>query len=92
MEITINGQLAYLKKNTSFEFISENPLFTGSESYTLTITFPLKDCPQNIRIFGHLHRKDEEKNKVVFECDVRDKDFFKSGSVVIAQRSEVGVQ
>ena len=41
MEIIINGQQAYLKKNTSFEYISENPLFTGSESYTLTITFPL---------------------------------------------------
>ena len=58
MEIIINGQQAYLKKNTSFEYISENPLFTGSDSYTLTITFPLKDCPQNIRIFGHLHRQD----------------------------------
>ena len=27
MEIFINGQQAYLKKNTSFEYISENPLF-----------------------------------------------------------------
>ena len=92
MEIIINGQQAYLKKNTSFEYISENPLFTGSDSYTLTITFPLKDCPQNIRIFGHLHRQDVEKNKVVFDCDIRDKDFFKSGSIVITQISEVEVK
>ena len=56
MEITINGQMACLKKNTSFEYISENSMFTGSDSYTLTITFPLKDCPQNIRIFGHWRR------------------------------------
>ena len=92
MEIIINGQQANLKKNTSFEYISENPLFTGSDSYTLTITFPLKDCPQNIRIFGHLHRQDVEKNKVVFDCDIRDKDFFKSGSIVITQISEVEVK
>ena len=92
MEIIINGQLACLKKNTSFEYISENPLFTGSDSYTLTITFPLKDCPQNIRIFGHLYRQDVEKNKVVFDCDIRDKDFFKSGSIVITQISEVEVK
>lgn len=92
MEIIINGQQAYLKKNTSFEYISENPLFTGSDSYTLTITFPLKDCPENIRIFGHLNRQDVQKNKVVFDCDIRDKDFFRSGSIVITQISEVEVK
>ena len=92
MEIIINGQQAYLKKNTSFEYISENPLFTGSENYTLTITFPLKDCPENIRIFGHLHRQDVQKNKVVFDCDIRDRDFFKSGSIVITQISETEVK
>ena len=92
MEITINGQLASLKKNTSFEYISENPLFTGSDSYTLTITFPLKDCPQNIQIFGHLHRQDVVKNKVVFNCEIRDKDFFKSGTIVVTQISEVEVK
>ena len=92
MEIIINGQLACLKKNTSFEYISENSMFTGSDSYTLSITFPLKDCPQNIRIFGHLHRQDVEKNKVVFDCDIRDKAFFKSGSIIITQISETEVK
>ncbi len=51
MEITINGQQAFLKKNTSFEYISENPLFTGSDSYTLSITFPLKELPAEHRYF-----------------------------------------
>lgn len=46
MEIIINGKQAFLKKNTSFDFIFENRLFTGSDSYTLTITFPLKGCYQ----------------------------------------------
>mgnify|MGYP007069891837 CR=1 FL=1 len=92
MEITVNGRQACLKKNTSFEYISENPLFTGSDSYTLTVTFPLKDCPQNIAIFGHLHRQDVEKGKVVFDCDIRDKAFFKSGSIIITQISETEVK
>ena len=92
MEIIINGQMAVLKKNTSFEYISENPLFTGSDSYTLSITFPLKDCPQNIAIFGHIHRQDVKKSKVVFDCDIRDRSFFKSGSIIITQISEVEVK
>ena len=92
MEIIINGKQAVLKKNTSFEYISENSLFTGSDSYTLTITFPLKDCPENVAIFGHIHRQDVEKAKVVFDCDIRDKSFFKSGSITITQISETEVK
>ena len=92
MEIIINGQLAVLKKNTSFEYISENSLFTGSDSYTLSITFPLKDCPQNIRIFGHIHRQDVEKDKVTFDCEIRDKTFYKTGSITVTQINEVEVK
>ena len=92
MEIIINGKQAVLKKNTSFEYICENRMFTGSDSYTLTITFPLKDCPQNIAIFGHIHRQDVEKSKVVFDCDIRDKAFFKSGSITVTQISETEVK
>lgn len=92
MEIIINGQQAFLKKNTSFEYISENSLFTGSDSYTLTITFPLKDCPQNIRIFGHIHRQDVEKSRVTFDCEIRDKAFYKSGVITVTQVNEVEVK
>lgn len=92
MEIIINGQLAAMKKNTSFEYISENSMFTGSDSYTLSITFPLKDCPQNIRIFGHINRQDVQKEKVVFDCEIRDKNFYKAGSIVINQINEVEVK
>lgn len=92
MEIIINGKLAWLKKNTSFEYIAENPLFTGSDGYSLTITFPLKDCPDNIAIFGHLHRHDMEKSKVVFDCEIRDKQFYKSGCITVTQISDVEVK
>ena len=55
MEIIINGKQAYLKKNTSFDFIFENRLFTGSDSYTLTITFPLERfCCYKIIALGRI--------------------------------------
>ena len=92
MEIIINGKQAFLKKNTSFDFIFENRLFTGSDSYTLSITFPLKGCAQNIAIFGHIHRADVIKSKVVFDCDIRDGAFFKSGSITITEISAVEVK
>ena len=63
MVIVINHQTAVLKQGTSFDFISENSFFTGADSYSLSISFPLKGCPQNIAIFGHLYRKD---------CDFKD--------------------
>ena len=39
MKILINGKLAALKENTSFEYIADNRLFSGSDGYSLTITF-----------------------------------------------------
>ena len=92
MEIIINGKQAYLKKNTSFDFIFENRLFTGSDSYTLSITFPLRGCQRNIDIFGHIHRADVAKQKVVFDCDIRDGAFFKSGSITVTEISDIEVK
>ena len=45
MKIFVEGKEAFLKKGTSFEFIAENRLFSGSDEYTLSITFPIVDCP-----------------------------------------------
>ena len=92
MEIIINNQQAVLKEGTSFDFIAENRLFTGSDSYTLTITFPLRGCAQNIAIFGHIHRADVAKNKVVFDCEIRDRDFYRSGTITITEISDVEVK
>lgn len=92
MEIIINGQQAVLKKGTSFDFIAENSLFTGSDSYTLTITFPLRGCAENVAIFGHIHRAEVEAKKVVFGCDIRDGTFFKSGTITVTELSDVEVK
>jgi hypothetical protein len=58
MQIYVNNRLAALKQGTSFEYVSENRMFSGSDGYTLTITFPLKDCPECLAIFGHINRAD----------------------------------
>ena len=56
MNIIINGKEAVLKKGVSFDFIAENSLFTGADSYSLSITFPLEGCQRNIEIFGYINR------------------------------------
>ena len=92
MGIIINNKQAVLKSGTSFDFIAENRLFTGSDSYTLSITFPLRGCAENVAIFGHIHRADVEKSKIVFDCEIRDKAFYRSGSITITEINEVEVK
>ncbi len=92
MQIRINNKPAAIKKGTSFEFVSENRLFTGSDGYTLTITFPLKGCPQNIAIFGHVNRADVIAQKVIFDCEIRYRGFYKFGSITITEINESEVK
>ncbi|MCH5234781.1 MAG: hypothetical protein J1E16_05755 [Muribaculaceae bacterium] len=92
MVISVNGHPLALKKGSSFEYISENRLFSGSDAYTLSITFPLKDCPQNIEIFGHINRKDVSLGKIIFDCEIRDKTFYKFGSLTVVEISESEVK
>ena len=92
MHIYVNNKLAALKIGTSFEYVSENRLFSGSDGYTLTITFPLRGCPENIAIFGHINRADVAAQKVIFDCEIRDKGFCKSGSITITEISETEVK
>ncbi len=92
MNIYVNNKLAALKKGTSFEYVSENRLFSGSDGYTLTITFPLRGCPENIAIFGHINRADVVAQKVIFDCEIRDKGFYKFGSITITEISETEVK
>ena len=92
MKIIINGKTAILKKGTSFEFVSENRSFTGSDSYTLSITFPLRGCPENIAIFGNINRTDIDKSKVVFDCEIQGVNFYRSGIITIVEVSDKEVK
>ena len=92
MQIYIDHKLAALKKGTSFEFVSENRLFSGSDGYTLSITFPLRGCPENIAVFGHINRADVIAGKVIFDCEIRDRNFYKFGSITITEINESEVK
>lgn len=92
MQIYVDNKLAALKKGTSFEYVSENRMFSGSDGYTLTITFPLKDCPDNLAIFGHINRADVAAQRVIFDCELRDRGFYKFGSITITEISESEVK
>ncbi len=54
--------------------------------------FPLKGCPENIAIFGHINRADVAAQKVIFDCEIRDKGFYKFGSITITEISETEVK
>lgn len=92
MKILVNGREAVLKANASFEYVSENPLFTEAEDYTMEIPFPMEDCPQNISIFGPLHVKGVDISKVSFPCEIQTDAFVKSGILTITSVSDTEVK
>ena len=92
MNIIINGKEAVLKKGVSFDFIAENSLFTGADSYSLSITFPLEGCQRNIEIFGYINRKDCDIEKVLLDCEIHDGMFHAYGAVNIVEISDKEVK
>lgn len=92
MQILVDNKLAILKKDTSFEYIAENFMFTGSDGYSLTITFPLRGCPQNVDIFGHINRKDVAAKKVLFDCEIRHRSLALFGSLAVTDFNEAEVK
>ena len=92
MQAFFDDKEAILKKGSSFDYISENRLFTGSDSYTLTMTFPLADCPQNRAIFGNITRKDVVKEKVVYDCVISHGSLYRQGVVAITEINEKEVK
>lgn len=92
MTIIINHKPAVLKKGSSFEFVSENRFFTDADAYTLSITFPLRGCPQNLDIFGHINRKDHDLDRLLLDCEIHDRNFHTVGSVSIVSITEVAVK
>lgn len=92
MRIYVDGKEAVLKAGSSFEYVSENPLFTEAEGYSLEIEFPLKDCPENILIFGALHVQGVDIKKVSYECRIESGPFMKSGALAIVEVNEIEVK
>lgn len=92
MKIIVNGKNAAFKHGFSFDYTWENRLFLGRDGYTLSIAFPLKDCPQNIEIFGHIHRLDVDKKQLSFECAIIDSHVSLFGTLSVVKISDVEVE
>lgn len=92
MNIIIDGKTAEMKSGSSFEYVAENRHFTGSDSYTMNIVFPLKGSAVNTAIFGHIHRIDKSLDKVVFDARIVDRGFTKVGIITITELSETEVK
>lgn len=92
LHITVDGKDAVLKKGSSIELVTENRRFSSSDSYTLDISFPLKNCYRNIEIFGSIFRTDIMPQKLKFDCVISAGNFRKSGTLVITEFSNIEVK
>lgn len=92
IEFLINNLPAYPREDMDFEYISENNFFSDSEGYTLSVEFPLRGVPENIRVFGHIHREDVAKESVLLDCSIRCGAFFRTGSISVVDVSESSVK
>lgn len=72
MQIFIDGRPAVLNSGYSLDIVRENWLFSGAETYSFEISFPMDDCIENIEIFGHISRADVHDGKAVYDCEIRD--------------------
>lgn len=70
LQFIINGKQAVLKANSSFELISESPLFSDADQYTFNISFPMADCRENIEIFGFLNRPGVDFKSKIFNVKI----------------------
>lgn len=92
MQIIVDGREALIKKGSSFDLVAENRLFSGSDTFSLTITFPLRGCPRNQEIFGRICRPDVTPQDIRFDCVIKDVKVLRSGSLTITQVSETEVK
>ena len=88
MKILIDGKEAAFMEDFSFDYVAENRLFMGRDAYTFDMTFPLKDCPQNLAIFGLLYRPDVPCEGMTFDCEIRDKNNVYYGILLVIGRTD----
>ena len=88
MTILVDGKATVLAEDMSFDYVCENRLFTESDDYSLSLTFPLAGCPENARIFGNINRADVHAGRVVFDCVIQDPALVRTGALVITEISE----
>ncbi len=83
MIIQINGRQAYIKQGSTFELSFENHRFSGADSYSLSIVFPIVGCAENAEIFGNINRKDVRAGKAIYDCRIMSGRLQISGALVV---------
>lgn len=92
IQIYINGLKAAVDKDFTMEYVVENRLFTNADGYSLDIELPLKDCEENIRIFGILFHRDSDLSAIRYPAQIVSNHVTLSGVVVIVGVSETSVK
>ncbi len=89
MEVRIDGKPAIVKSGSNVQYVVENRAFTKSDSYTLSIEFPLKGCQQNIEIFGYLNRHDIDRGLIRLNAELTcGPTFSRYGTLTVVSASE----
>lgn len=89
MQLVVNGKNAVLKKGSSFEYHSENRAFSDADDYTLSITLPLRGCPENLEIFSNIDRIDINSRHTILDASIIDGSFTKRGVISVTEVSDV---
>lgn len=92
MQILVDHKPVIIKKGTAFDFVAENRLFGGADSYTLNISFPLRGCLENQKVFGQINRPDTDPAQVHFDCEIIAPELHRLGTLVITDISEVEIK
>ncbi|MDE6007671.1 MAG: hypothetical protein K2G90_00505 [Muribaculaceae bacterium] len=92
IEILINDCPAVIRKDSRFDYIMENNFFDSSDGYTLSIEFPLEDCPENMRIFGFINRDDIGKPSSLFRCSITSGLFRREGAISVMDIDNLSVK
>lgn len=88
IQVFINGLPAVVREDAEINYIAENSMFSDSEGYSLSIEFPVAGCAENIRIFGHICRKDVDKPAALMRCSIMAGSFSRTGSLSVVDVSE----
>lgn len=93
IQLYISDKPVVVPESVSFTFMLENPYFTKNSNSSMNIELPLKDCPVNQRIFGHLHRLWSKKGKKVFPATLVDGiTVFLRGSAIVNEITDTYVK
>lgn len=94
MRILIDGKEVVPKEDFSFEYTAENRLFRGRDGYTMSISFPIYGCPQNVKAFGYTNRIEIRGGQKHYDCLISDKNCHIEGvlSIVKVKGGEVDCQ